>query len=230
MWNKLSTTKKEGDPDIIQFVQIGRGYVRYPMNTCQWTVVTGTGRAGTSFIMEVFTKLGLPTGYFNADIERTKHNKCHAGLEKAVDLQKMRSASQSGIQIFKSPFLVLKHNLDTWVNETQVRHVIVPIRSLDDVAESRSKQQKGCGGFWNGASNKEEQWKADAALLSNLFETLSAYSIPTTRLEFPDIISNASYVYKQLKPILSCYNVSKNAFTRAHAQTRNLSLVHHRPK
>ena len=38
---------------------------------CNATLIVGTGRAGTSFLVALLTRLGLPTGFTNADVEKT---------------------------------------------------------------------------------------------------------------------------------------------------------------
>ena len=34
------------------------------------TLIVGTGRAGTSFLVALLTRLGLPTGFTNKDVDR----------------------------------------------------------------------------------------------------------------------------------------------------------------
>jgi hypothetical protein len=42
-------------------------------------IISGTGRAGTTCLVQVLTALGLDTGF--ADLTSAVHANCHAGME-----------------------------------------------------------------------------------------------------------------------------------------------------
>lgn len=50
-------------------------------------VITGTGRAGTTFLVDLLFHLGLDTGYQADSIENYKHPNARAGLE--VDIREL---------------------------------------------------------------------------------------------------------------------------------------------
>lgn len=50
-------------------------------------VITGTGRCGTTFLVELLTNLGLDTGFSLAHTSQLKDEVAHAGLEKNIDDQ-----------------------------------------------------------------------------------------------------------------------------------------------
>ena len=47
------------------------------MGQCNATLIVGTGRAGTSFLVALLTRLGLPTGFTNADVEKLYSTPLH---------------------------------------------------------------------------------------------------------------------------------------------------------
>ena len=44
-------------------------------------IITGTGRAGTTFLVQLLTEMGLDTGYTRASLARDYFEHCSAGLE-----------------------------------------------------------------------------------------------------------------------------------------------------
>ena len=47
-------------------------------------VITGTGRAGTSFLVELLTNLGLDTGYRSEELNKFKYSLGRAGFENDI--------------------------------------------------------------------------------------------------------------------------------------------------
>src|SRR3954468_18928156 len=90
-------------------------------------VIAGTGRAGTTLLVQVLTDLGFDTGFrANPNIEY----EARAGLERNI-----RSADAP--RVVKAPGLSLE--LDDLVvrGEVELEHVIIPVRDLDVVSASR---------------------------------------------------------------------------------------------
>lgn len=113
-------------------------------------VITGTGRAGTIFLIELLTKLGLDTGFAKDDLAFHKHELSHGGLER--DIRKD-----------DCPFVVKSPWFCDYVEEVLARediaidHVFIPIRDLHGAAESRrniSSRKVKDGGLWNTKSHK----------------------------------------------------------------------------
>ena len=87
------------------------------------TLIVGTGRAGTSFLVALLTRLGLPTGFTNADVDKTLlHTAAHAGLEhdpRMMDNYTIQCSPK--LQIFKSPRLTEPEKVAQWINARNIQ-------------------------------------------------------------------------------------------------------------
>ena len=93
------------------------------MGQCNATLIVGTGRAGTSFLVALLTRLGLPTGFTNADVDKTLlHTAAHAGLEhdpRMMDNYTIQCSPK--LQIFKSPRLTEPEKVAQWINARNIQ-------------------------------------------------------------------------------------------------------------
>ena len=175
-------------------------------------IISGTGRAGTTFLVQLLTALKLDTGYYNPtsfiapkrwhgrlNLKRKIDPKCNAGLE--LDIRQADAP-----YIVKSPFLC--DDLDELIREDQivVDHAIIPMRDLYSAAESRrvvdrntraAPDEKVAGGLMN-TKAPEEQESTLARMLHNLFFVIAKHDIPVTLLHFPRLVSDPEYLYKKL--------------------------------
>jgi len=89
-------------------------------------IITGTGRNGTTFLVELLTNLGFDTGFSVNDIVSKKHKVARAGLEH--DLRRENC-----------PFIVKGFFLEEELNrdDIAIQHVFIPVRDLYAAAESR---------------------------------------------------------------------------------------------
>jgi hypothetical protein len=99
-------------------------------------IISGTGRAGTTFLVQLLTELGLDTGFTGSCAEIDPI--AHAGLEhdlRAVDAP----------YVVKSPWLC--DQLDELLARGDIRvdHAIIPVRDLSSAAKSRSEVHKRAG-------------------------------------------------------------------------------------
>ena len=90
-------------------------------------VITGTGRAGTTLLVQVLTDLGLDTG-FAADARIDEH--ASAGLETGIE-------APDAPRIVKNPNLSRRLGELLDAGKVEIEHVIIPIRDLDIAAASR---------------------------------------------------------------------------------------------
>jgi hypothetical protein len=93
-------------------------------------LIGGTGRAGTTLLVQVLTFLGFDTGYSEEQALRDVDDTSKAGLEHAVlgepDLP----------QVIKSPWLSDQIE-DALSRGLRVSVAIIPLRNLFEAAESR---------------------------------------------------------------------------------------------
>jgi len=157
-------------------------------------VIAGTGRAGTTFLVQVLTDLGFDTGFAaNAAID----DRAHAGLERSVD-------GAAAHRIVKNPGF--SRHLGRLLDEGKVcvEHVIVPVRDLDVAAASRIRatrygtEPSARGGLF-GARKATQQKEALTLLFYQLFDTITRYDLPHTLLRFPRFAEDWEYTYEKLR-------------------------------
>ncbi|WP_095587251.1 hypothetical protein [Actibacterium ureilyticum] len=169
-------------------------------------LITGTGRAGTTLLVRIFTRLGLDTGFTQEDIAEIEKREGKAGLEKNLKFAKKRKLPE----IIKSPHAT--DNLRDCLEESwcKIDHCIIPIRELAIAARSRDLVQKRSnarpeesvpGGFWK-ATSLEGQEAVLARQLFNVIYPLAAYEIPTTFLAFPKFAKDPQHFMNALGPLL----------------------------
>jgi len=187
-------------------------------------VISGTGRAGTTFLVQLLTRLGLDTG-FNSPTSGIYSN-CHAGMER--DLR-----DPSAPYIVKSPWMC--DYLDEVIRNQQVviDHAIIPMRDLYSAAESRRNVARNAGlnglldhvpgGLWHTAV-PEDQEAVLACQLHRLLLALAEHEVPTTLLHFPRIIADAEYLYGKIRFLMQ--NVDYRTFLESFGHVARPDLVH----
>ena len=156
-------------------------------------IITGTGRAGTTLLVQVLTDLGLDTGY-TSEAEGDPLTK--GGLEKDIN-------RPDAPRIVKSPYLSwqLGDLIDS--GRVAIDHVIVPIRDLDVAAASRVRSTKygtnlrTRGGLF-GTTKATKQRDVLARFEYELFFTIARLDLPHTLLHFPRLAQDWEYTYTKL--------------------------------
>lgn len=156
-------------------------------------VITGTGRAGTTLLVQVLTDLGLDTGY---QPQAEGDARVHGGLEKDI-------LAPDAPRIVKAPALSdqLGRLLDS--GAVAVEHVIVPIRELEVAAASRVRSTRygsnlRTPGGLLGTPNATRQLSALAVMEYELFYTVARFELPMTLLHFPRFAQDWEYTYRNL--------------------------------
>lgn len=194
------------------------------------SLITGTGRAGTTFIMILLTKLGLDTGFTNENFRDGIFENCNAGLEKVVYekdapyLLKNPSFCDAIGKIIKDPNI-------------KIDHVFIPIRKMEQAAKSRiAVTQKANaelnesennirqipGGIW-GTTDEKDQLFTLYSKLGNLLLVLSLSQIPVRFIHYPALSKRPRYLYRKLKPILK--DISFPDFKKVFNETVQPELV-----
>lgn len=199
-------------------------------------VITGTGRAGTTFLVELLTHLGLDTGYHAEEIGENKCKTARAGLEHDV-------RRDNAPYIVKSPWFCDYAEDVLERKDLTIEHVFVPMRDLRAAAESRRFVTKTtqsemtllrrlrrrffrrsvAGGMWH-TSQPDQQ---EAVLLEQLYKlvlSLSKSHVPVTLLRYPLLANDAGYLFRKLSPILG--NISPTEFEAVFDRVVDPSLVH----
>ena len=170
-------------------------------------VIAGTGRAGTTLIVQILTELGLDTG-FEKGVE--VDSKIKAGLES--DIRK-----DDAPYIIKSPWFYLRARHIYSLPDITIDHMFVPIRELYNAAESRRVLQKGGmrrGLIRTGSLEEGDQEKELAFIFYKLMRDVSDTNIPVTMIRYPKLAKDSEYLYKKLNPVLKniTYGEFKSAF------------------
>jgi len=188
-------------------------------------VITGTGRTGTTFLVQLLTALGLDTG-----------------LERVGDLyEHPRAGLESDIRHSDAPYVVKNPAFCDYAQqvvedpEIVLDHVFVPIRDLAGAAQSRRHVVETTTGkippaLINGGlvgTNDMAPGAQEGVLLFKLYRLLLALSVigtPVTFIHYPFLTQDAGYLYDKLAPILS--DVGYYAFTAEFNEAVDPSLVH----
>jgi hypothetical protein len=187
-------------------------------------IISGTGRAGTTFLIQLLTCLGFDTGF--ANVEGAIDPNCNAGME--WDLRQ-----QDAPYIVKSPWLC--DYLDALIEGTGIviDNAIIPVRDLFAAAESRRHvvQRSNIdlppsqipGGLWH-TDRAEEQEAILASQFYKLIYTLVKREIPITFVHFPRLVHDPEYLYDNLGFLLN--QVPFDRFLSEFRATARPDLVH----
>ena len=177
-------------------------------------IITGTGRAGTSFLVHLFTKLGMDTGFTLQQCQSQLSRTCNAGLEKPID---------ANHYILKSPHYA--PIIDQIIDRDDIKHIIIPFRGLVDSSKSRERNNKAAGGLWF-ANNLEEQLIFNSNLFYNVMYHTIKSKIPYTLVLFPDFVKDKSILYDNLKWLFDEYKVSYIEYCKAMDSLIDLKKIH----
>lgn len=189
------------------------------MNKRNHVVISGTGRAGTTFLVQLLTKLGLDTGF---DPDRLQESDYHATARAGLETDIRREVSN---YIVKSPDFCNYADEVFERSDIVVDHVFIPMRDLDAAAESRRRvhkdtidqlslwqrirrllpghKKKTAGGLRTRLVQSRDEVKV--ALQDSLYKLVLACSeqeLPVTLMHYPTHTQNSRYTYNKLKPIL----------------------------
>ena len=190
------------------------------------TIISGTGRAGTTFLVKLLTNLGLDTGYEQDRMEVWSN--CNAGLER--DLR-----DEDAPYIVKSPW-ICDYIEEVVANRAiAIDYAIIPMRVLEAAAESRryvARETKelppNClnppGGLWH-TKDPGQQESVLAHQFHKLFVGLAKSEATIILLHYPRLTRDHLYLYNKLQPMLG-HAISISTFLNVFTRTVNASLVH----
>lgn len=190
-------------------------------------VIAGTGRAGTTFLIELLTALRLDTGV--ADGELLYFPAANAGLE--FDFTAPDAWS-------KAPYIVKNPKFSTALaglirrNVIKVDHLLLPVRDIGQASDSRIRLHRAGGGMpplrraWKkirgkygvpgGLYDVKRAGDQEALLRHNLSElvaTIAEFDIPSTIMQFPRIVDDEDYLFDKLSPIFP--TIERDEFAQA---------------
>lgn len=169
-------------------------------------LIGGTGRAGTTLLVQLFSALGLNTGYTIEQAKSQVDRFSNAGLER-------RLGEADLPYIVKSPWLADELDAALEAGDVVVDAAIVPIRSLYAAAESRRNvfreaaergenplQQPGT--LWKTEEPETQELHLAVQFYRFLFP-LVVHQIPIYFLEFPRFARDVDYLLDVLGDLLA---------------------------
>ena len=200
-------------------------------------VITGTGRAGTSFLVQLLTSLGLDTGFGPEESRQHLSNVARAGLEQEL-------TSPDSPYIIKSPRFCDQAEAVLRRKDIIIEHVFVPMRDLEAAVESRRlvtrearcrwspwrrflKRVRGREGVSGGVFVTDEGLSQETVLLQRVYRLLWSLSnahIPVTLLRYPRLVKDVDYLFCKLQPVLD--GIGCERFQEAWQETTRPELMH----
>jgi hypothetical protein len=189
-------------------------------------LITGVGRSGTSFLVQLLTELGFDTGYTPSHLPL--HPECRAGLEHDI-------REEDAPYVVKNPWFCDYAEEVLRRPEIELEHVFIPVRNLNAAAESRRAVERSVctgsrvtvksvpGGLWH-TKIADEQEDVLALQLYRLMHALSAAQVNITLLHHPRLVHDSRYLQTKLKPMLGASQIRE--FDRAFQKVRNPAWIH----
>jgi hypothetical protein len=195
--------------------------------------ITGPGRSGTSFLVQLFTRLGFDTGY--EPYQERYDQPIRAGCESVgpdTDIveegpEAIRKAFKEAPRILKGPVwaYLLKY---FYLNQlVEIERVIMPIRDLTDASYSRL--DAGLDFLLDkdftkmpGAPKAERQENILAMLIGKVVEVCYVHEIPLTLMRFPLLVEDEEYCYRK---VVELEPVNRERFGEVYKELANPSQV-----
>lgn len=201
-------------------------------------LIGGTGRAGTTLLVQYFTALGFDTGYTLEQTMSRVDPISKAGLEQPVE--QVLGKGRTMPYVAKSPGF--GRNLLDYLEsgELKVRHCIIPMRELGEAAESRrevaraavasgkSPEELQRGGLV--ARKRKNSDEAQERILAIRFHqfllAMVSYDVPLHFLRFPDFAAGRQDLFTALEPLLTEHGVTREESDAALAVVLKPDLIH----
>lgn len=205
-------------------------------------LIGGTGRAGTTLLVQWFTALGFDTGFDLEDAVAQVDPISHGGLEHS--LRRTVDTGERLPYVAKSPWYGARLGDYLASGELRLRAGVIPVRDLFAAAESRrSVSQRaeeagadplkhpggaiGAGRGGRAALAKQEQKLARQ--FYDLVHTLVRHDVPIYFLRFPDFARGDQDLFVALRPLLEAHGVRAEEAASALDAVRRPELIHDFP-
>ena len=176
-------------------------------------IIAGTGRAGTTFLVQLFTALNFDTGFSLGDIGNVD-GISHAGLERPI--------RADGPYVIKSPWISVTLETQLRQAEVEIHAAIIAVRDLFAAAQSRRRvyrkahdagldPKKHPGSLWLTEKPSEQE----DVLVRKFYDTvipLIEHQIETYFVYFPRLAYQAEYLFKCLCPLMEEHDVGWEEF------------------
>lgn len=200
-------------------------------------VIAGTGRAGTSFLVQYLTACGLETR-LTLHPEETLDEHANAGFEDVPD--------GDGVlpYVIKSPWLYEFVDRLIARDDITIDAVILPMRDIVEAASSRVTLELRSRFGHEELAEEHTRWETwgatpggvvyslnpidQARILAmgfhHVVHALVKKNIPTIFLDFPRFAEDSEYLYRQLQPVIG-HAVSQSEAIDIHRAISNPALI-----
>ncbi len=162
-------------------------------------LIVGPGRAGTSFLVQLLTRLGYDTGMVPYHEPVSKETRAGAeffpGDLQAVSTEDLKRKLKSAPWVLKSPDM--SFHLKAWLlgGILEAGCAIIPVRDAVEATYSRLETEL----YWGVAErNFLEQWKAHYWALGAAVEACALAEVPMCILRFPRLVRDWRYLHHEL--------------------------------
>jgi len=180
-------------------------------------IITGTGRSGTTFLVQLLTELKFDTGF--KDKNHGYNDKAKAGMEYVLKNEKTP-------YIVKNPRFCDTLEKDI-KNGFKIEHVIIPIRDLKAAVNSRVKKQGNEKGHVSGGLFDTDNPKLQEQILTfkfyNLMFYIVKYDLKHTFIMFPKLLKEPEYLYNKMLFLLK--DISYNDYLKTFNYVLNKDLI-----
>lgn len=182
-------------------------------------LIGGTGRAGTTLLVQYFTALGFDTGFTLERALSRVDDISRSGLEHPY--AKVKASGRRLAYVAKSPNYGQNLHDDLGSGALVVKHCIIPVRELSAAAESRrhvtrqaiaagkSAEDKQRGGIVGGPGADKRQERLLAVQFHRLVHTMLTFDVPIHFLKFPEFAKGQQDLYAALGPIMAEHGVTR---------------------
>jgi len=180
----------------------------------------GTGRAGTTFLVRLFTRLGFYTGWSKDNYEDAVSESSNSGLEYMTDLQSVIDNYDNKTEVYKAPHYTAQLDDEKAQSIVDKFFVIIPIRKFEESAKSRERNHNNkTSGNYHGATNRGERVKSyfdqlenDQRIIANYVYFMTKFEIETIFLNFERMTTDPQYLFDKVSKVLSFKNVNFDLF------------------
>jgi hypothetical protein len=192
-------------------------------------IIAGTGRAGTTFLVQLFTALGFGTGFSLEDSLSGVDGISHAGLERGL-------VDEAAPYVIKSPWFA-DHLAEALQDERiKIRAALIPIRDLFSAAESRRRVYREAssrgldplnhpGSLWYTDEPQNQEDMLTRQFYKTIFPLIH-FEVPIYLPEFPRLVRDPNYLFRSLQPLMEDHGVGHSEFLPAHERCARPELIH----
>lgn len=184
-------------------------------------IIAGTGRAGTTLLVDLLAELGLDTGR-----ERLEYfPEANAGRE-------LHLPDPDAPYVVKDPTLKVGALIESGhLVADDIDAIVVPVRDLKTATLSRKLRSASTikAKVPGGMTGTLNPWRQEAVLakrVHQLLEDAAEYDIDLELIAFPRFAQDPDYAYRRLAPLVGPH-CKQSAFVRAWRRVVDPDLVHH---